>query len=334
MLQPNHPTKPNVQSFNLLFFFTPITPSPLVSASTPQAFKSNKILFSFCLSHATGLLNHNLTYDNHFPSSAPPTKLSLYKSAPPLLRNHHQYNTYTLPQNSRACKLWQLYAVDGGVKAMAPETWRHGQKHYPARMGEASWHPPLQYSQPLMAIAQGQKRLKKRSGTIICSPRRIRNCRDMPSVFNILRTVLLLILMPVRLTTAAFINFGNCLSPDIINSSPNKTLQFKPLFVWAALNASAGTYNLNVTAYGNVDGIATQQPYPDYRDPQWTNPNDTVGKIPDVFGSGPGALYTTFTTQFNVLDYTPYAPPAARFCNTSSLTPCPLAPVFNFTGNE
>ena len=217
---------------------------------------------------------------------------------------------------------------------MATETWRHGQKHNPARMGEASWHPQWQYSQGLMATAEGQDRFKKRSGTVKCSPRRIRSCREMPSVFNILRTVLLLIFLHIRLSTAAFINFGNCLSPDIINSNDPKPLQFVPLFVWAALNASAGTYNLNVTAYGNVDGIATQQPIPSQTDPQWTNPNDTVGKIPDVYGSGPGALYSTFTTQFNVLDYTPYAPPAARFCNTSSVTPCPVAPVFNFTGNE
>ncbi|CAD6568103.1 MAG: hypothetical protein ASARMPREDX12_001066 [Alectoria sarmentosa] len=156
----------------------------------------------------------------------------------------------------------------------------------------------------------------------------------MPSIFNILRTVLLAVLLPIRLSTAAFINFGNCLSPDVINSNDPKPLQFVPLFVWATFNTSAESHNLNVTAYGNVAGVANVQPYPSQTDPQWANPNDTVGKIPDVYGSGVDALYTTFTTVFNVLDYTPYAPDAARFCNTSSLTVCPVAPVFNFNGTE
>ena len=143
----------------------------------------------------------------------------------------------------------------------------------------------------------------------------------------------LAIILPIKLSTAAFINFDNCLSPSIIRSNP-KALQFEPLFVWATFNSSVGSYNLNVTAYGNVDGLATIQPYPNYKDPQWTDPKATVGKIPDIYGSGPDALYTTFTTEFNVLDYSPYVPKAARFCNTSNLTACPLAPVFNFSGTE
>ncbi|KAF6226355.1 hypothetical protein HO133_009221 [Letharia lupina] len=208
-------------------------------------------------------------------------------------------------------------------------------------MGEASWDAQLQYTQGLMATAEakGQSR-KSQKLPWPCDilPRRppwkTRSCQDTPSTFNILRTVLLALFLPIRLSTAAFINFGNCLSPDTINSNNPETLQFVPLFVWATFNTSAESYNLNVTAYGNVAGIATQQPYPSQTDPQWTNPNDTVGKIPDVYGSGPDALYTTFTTEFNVLDYTPYAPDAARFCNTSSVTACPVAPVFNFNGTD
>lgn len=224
---------------------------------------------------------------------------------------------------------------------MATETWWHGQKHYPAPMGEASWDAQLQYTQGLMATAEAKGRSRKSQKLpwpCDILPRRppwkTRSCQDTPSTFNILRTVLLALFLPIRLSTAAFINFGNCLSPDTINSNNPETLQFVPLFVWATFNTSAESYNLNVTAYGNVAGIATQQPYPSQTDPQWTNPNDTVGKIPDVYGSGPDALYTTFTTEFNVLDYTPYAPDAARFCNTSSVTACPVAPVFNFNGTE
>lgn len=224
---------------------------------------------------------------------------------------------------------------------MAAATWWHGQRHDPARMGEASWDAGLQYTQSFMVTTEEKEQSKKsrklqRPSAISPkrSPWRIRGCQDTPSIVNILRSVLLLIFLPIRLSTAAFVNFGNCLSPDVINSNEPKTLQFVPLFVWATFNTSAESHKLNVTAYGNVTGIATQQPYPNQTDPQWSNPNDTVGKIPDIYGSGPGALYTTFTTEFNVLDYTSYAPEAARFCNTSSVTACPVAPVFNFSGTE
>lgn len=224
---------------------------------------------------------------------------------------------------------------------MATETWWHGQKHYPARMGEASCDARLQYIRSLMVNTEGKGLSSKGQklqwpGALLPrrSPWRIRSCQDTPSLFTILRIVLLAVLLPIRLSTAAFINFGNCLSPDIIQSPSPKPLQFVPLFVWATFDTSAESHNLNVTAYGNVAGIATQQPYPNQTDPQWKDPNETVGKIPDVYGSGTGALYTTFTTEFNVLDYTPYAPDAARFCNTSSVTACPVAPVFNFNGTE
>lgn len=224
---------------------------------------------------------------------------------------------------------------------MAKETWWHGQKHPPARMGEASWDARLQYTQSLMATAEGQRQSResqKLQWPCAILPRRsswtIRSCQDTPFIFNILRTVSLALLLPIRLSTAAFIDFGNCLGPDLINSNNPKPLQFVPLFVWATFNTSAESYNLNITAYGNVAGVANVQPYPSQTDSQWTNPNDTVGKIPDVYGSGPDALYTTFTTEFKVLDYTSYAPDAVRFCNTSSLRACPIAPVFNFNGTE
>lgn len=224
---------------------------------------------------------------------------------------------------------------------MATETWWYGEKHYLARMGEASWDVPLQYTQSLMATGEGNRQpsnSQKLPWSLPTLPTRstwgMRSCQDTLSILNILRTVLLVVLLPIRISSAAFINFGNCLSPNIINSNDPKPLQFVPLFVWASFNTSAESHNLNVTVYGNVAGIANVQSYPVPTDPQWTNPNDTVGKIPDVYGSGADALYTTFTTEFNVLDYTPYAPDAARFCNTSSVTACPVAPVFNFTDTE
>ena len=153
-----------------------------------------------------------------------------------------------------------------------------------------------------------------------------------PSLFGLSQMLLLVVFLLIQPSAAVFINYRNCLGPGIINSSP-QTLQFQPLYVWATFNSSAPSHDINVTAYGNVTGIATNQTYPSVDDPQWKDPNKTLGKIPDVGGQGAQAKYTTFTTQFNVLDYTPYDPPAVRFCNSSALTQCPLAPVFNFTGN-
>lgn len=150
-----------------------------------------------------------------------------------------------------------------------------------------------------------------------------------------LQLMLLVMLFSAQSSMAAFIAFENCLDPSIINSNNPKNLQFVPLFVWASFNSSLGGNGINVTAFGNIAGIATQQPYPDISDTSyWQNPNKTDGKIPDVAGTPGQEKYTTFTTQFNVLDYTPYNPPATRFCNSSAITACPLAPVFNFSGDS
>ena len=150
---------------------------------------------------------------------------------------------------------------------------------------------------------------------------------------GLLRLVWLMVVLLIDHTSAVYVNFQNCLDPSIVDSKPQQ-LQFVPFFVWATFNTSSDSHDLNVTVYGNVTGIATQQPYPLWNDSQWTNPNETVGKIPDVSGPVDDQKYTTFQTSFHVLDYTPYNPDATRFCNSSSLMPCPLAPAFNVTVNE
>ena len=152
--------------------------------------------------------------------------------------------------------------------------------------------------------------------------------------FGLLELALLSMILFINRASAVFINFENCLDPGIVNSNNPVQLQFVPLFVWATFNTSSDSHNLNVTVYGNVTGIATQQPIPLYNDPQWTNPNETLGKIPDIAGPADDQKYTTFETSFHVLDYTPYNPDATRFCNSSSLLPCPLAPAFNVTANQ
>ncbi len=145
------------------------------------------------------------------------------------------------------------------------------------------------------------------------------------AALKFLQRVLLMSLLYLQPVSAAFINFENCLSPNIINSNPLQ-LQFRPLFVYVAFNSTAASHNINVTVYGNVTGIATQQPYPGPNDPQWTNPNATVGKIPDV--DKVNNKFSTLTATFNVLDYTPYDAPATKFCNTTVHGQCPLGPAF------
>src|SRR5271163_2852358 len=137
--------------------------------------------------------------------------------------------------------------------------------------------------------------------------------------------LLLLFLGLIRGSDAAFLNFQNCIADNILNSKP-LLLQFVPLNLSASFNTSDPNYPLNITVYGNVSGIATQQPYPAPDDPQWINPNDTVGKIVDLSPSN--NKYTTLFTAFNVLSYTPYLAEPSRFCNSSIHGSCPLSPAF------
>lgn len=134
----------------------------------------------------------------------------------------------------------------------------------------------------------------------------------------------------IQPSVAVFIGFENCLSRNIVHSSP-LMLQFIPLYVWATLNTTTDAHGLNVTVYGNVTGFATVPPYPALNATSWKDPKNDTGKIPDLGGPVGKQLYTTFETMFDVLDYTPYNPDDVRFCNTSALTPCPFAPVFNTT---
>lgn len=180
-------------------------------------------------------------------------------------------------------------------------------------------------------MADKGKHNASRRETHLPSRNQVQALALLPRLYNLLLlTILSICIQP---SSAAFIDFQNCLDPNIVNSSPLQ-LQFVPLFVWATFDTVSPSHNINVTVYGNVSGIATREPYPAPDDPQWDNPNKTVGKIPDVAGQPGHELYTTFTTTLNVLDYTPYDPPATRFCNSSALTQCPLAPVRNINATQ
>ncbi|MCJ1437986.1 hypothetical protein MMC27_007373 [Xylographa pallens] len=128
---------------------------------------------------------------------------------------------------------------------------------------------------------------------------------------------------------AAYVNFENCLSPDIVYAQIPKPLQYTPLFVSAVFNLSAPSHNLNVTVYGNVSGQATVQPLPSPRSPAWNDPNNTLGKLPDQDPTT--GTYSTLEAAFDVLTYTPYNAPASRFCNSTLNTKCPVPPVFTNT---
>ena len=222
---------------------------------------------------------------------------------------------------------------------MAVETWGRGRIHHAAPMGGTSKYAGCNGVGCLVSFSKDS--METRAGKYGWRSKKLHpgwsSLRTQPSItrysfLTLLQVVLLAVSVLIQPSLAVFIDYRNCLSPGVINSKP-QNLQFVPKYVWATFNSSGSSRNINVTAYGNITGIATVQPYPAINDPQWKDPNATLGKIPDIGGTGNDTKYTTFTTQFNVLDYTPYDPPAVRFCNSSSLTQCPLAPVFNFTGN-
>lgn len=137
----------------------------------------------------------------------------------------------------------------------------------------------------------------------------------------------------VPTTGAVYVDFDNCLSPNIIHSAsqPQPLLQFIPYHVWASFNDSAPSHTLNITVYGNITGTATNETRPAWNDPQWQNDNKTLGKIVDEDQSN--NHYSTFFARFNVLDYTPYNAPASRFCTNTIHQQCPLIPAFNVNAN-
>ena len=150
-----------------------------------------------------------------------------------------------------------------------------------------------------------------------------------PSSSKFLRIILvslIIIGLTAELSSAALIDFENCLSPNVVNSAPLQ-LQFIPTNFSATFNTTFPSHNLNVTVYGNVAGQATEGPYPPPEDPSWTDPNSTFGKIVDLSQSN--NRYTTLLSEFNVLSYTPFDAPATRFCNDTVRGKCPIVPLFN-----
>ncbi|MCJ1394346.1 hypothetical protein MMC18_007224 [Xylographa bjoerkii] len=150
-----------------------------------------------------------------------------------------------------------------------------------------------------------------------------------PAFFQKLLIDVLLFSVLLLPSEAAFVNFENCLAPDIVYAPIPKPLQYTPLFVSAVFNLSAPSHNLNVTVYGNVSGQATVQSLPPPGSPLWNDLNNTLGKLPDQDPTT--GTYSTLEAAFDVLTYTPYNAPASRFCNDTLNTKCPVPPVFTDT---
>lgn len=138
--------------------------------------------------------------------------------------------------------------------------------------------------------------------------------------------MMMVLLSLVSSTSAVFLDFDNCLDPSIINSSPLQ-LQFIPFDVAVTFDLMGSLHPLNITVYGNVSGTADQRSsYPSPNDPQWANPNDTVGKIVDL--SVENNKYSTLLKSVEVVNFTPYSD-ASRFCTSLVQGDCPLGPVFD-----
>ncbi|RDI77087.1 hypothetical protein Vi05172_g12944 [Venturia inaequalis] len=147
---------------------------------------------------------------------------------------------------------------------------------------------------------------------------------------GITSTVLLLLLSIVTIppVNAAFINFDNCLNPNILNSSP-KQLQFVPLFVNALFNTTDKKHNLNITVYGNVTGQAQDGTYPPRTDPIFNNDTKGLFSIADAPDN-----FTTLFTNIDVLSYEAYNAAPARFCNTTLKRDCPWIPLWDANASD
>ena len=168
---------------------------------------------------------------------------------------------------------------------------------------------------------------------------RTSRCTMLPSMWwnrNALGiSQLLLVLLAsiwITPTSAAFVEFTNCLSEAVQNNAPLQ-LQLIPMFVNAVFNDSDPSHNLNVTVYTNVTGSLVgkyQYVLPNSSDSAYWNSNDTSfgGKIENIPYPDGANKYTTLDNKVTVLTYEPYSS-SAQFCEALYGGSCPLGPTFN-----
>ncbi len=211
-----------------------------------------------------------------------------------------------------------MITMDDGQHTVIPKEARNTRLVHRAKMrGEAgrlsrNWSARLARSvrrKPLKTVRYSSSRFRL-PGTSSCS--------------LALLSLLLFLCGPAR---AAFIHFENCLSSNVQDSHDPRILQFEPVRFWAAFNRKDSAHTLNVTIYGNVTGVATNESYPSWNDPLWHNASQSLGKILDLSPSN--NKYSTLFATFNVLSYTQYEAPPSRFCGSTVGEQCPLVPAFN-----
>lgn len=145
--------------------------------------------------------------------------------------------------------------------------------------------------------------------------------------------LLLLLASWLPLASAVFINFENCLEKLWLRDAARSPyLQFTPLYVWATFDTLNPNHRLNVTVYGNVSGQAQSGQLPDPTDAQWSDPNNTFGKIVDL--DPKNNKYTTLFWENEALTYSAWASPGGQFCESVINGSCPLAPRFPQNGGN
>ncbi|TQS38541.1 hypothetical protein Golomagni_00949 [Golovinomyces magnicellulatus] len=134
-------------------------------------------------------------------------------------------------------------------------------------------------------------------------------------------------------TSAAFVEFQNCLPENILHDKP-LALQLLPQFVNVSFNSTSPDHRLNVTVWVNVTGstagTAPRLITPPTNDTNYWNSNNSRsgGKIeaiplPDIVNKE-----TTLYTKVNFLIYQPYGE-YVSFCDHVTNGSCPLGPVWS-----
>jgi hypothetical protein len=159
--------------------------------------------------------------------------------------------------------------------------------------------------------------------------------RDIPLSSSLMRlrlprlwTVLALLFVSVAPISAVRVPFDNCLPDDYRFNDP-RPLQWVPMYADAVFDTETSQHTLEFVVWGNVNGSRNQGDLPPPRDPYWTDPLQTEGKIDETPNKGvekPKA--TTLFRRINIVTFTAKTE-AVNFCLDGITNgTCPLAPVF------
>ncbi|KAG6028357.1 hypothetical protein E4U41_000692 [Claviceps citrina] len=147
---------------------------------------------------------------------------------------------------------------------------------------------------------------------------------------SLIKAMALFALLTSTPVSAVRIKPTNCLSESFQNQNP-PFIQWVPVAADAKFDTSSDRHNFQYTVWGNVKGSLqrVKLPKPEDRD-YWTNPDKTNGKIINSDNSENG---TTVKSSISMLTYVPWSQ-RNFFCADALVNgSCPLAPVFNTTGN-